>query len=110
MAAMAAGIARDRAQALRARVVAHVVYERPCAIQRRRAQIVAAPLHDVARRIAHTAADALDASLQCLRLLAGRLYCSKIIAPRARAFILPFGARPLVEELAHVGGEVAHDG
>ena len=48
VAAMAAGVAGDRAQPLELGAVALVLDQRPCAVQRRRPEVVRIPGHDVA--------------------------------------------------------------
>ena len=106
VAAVAARIARDCAQALGALGVAHVIDQGPGAVESGGAQEVGPPLHHVARRIAHRAADALDAGVHGLTLGAVGAHAGKWLVAGLLALKAPEGPRPFVEEGAHVGGQV----
>jgi hypothetical protein len=110
MTGVTAGIAGDGSKAFGLLHVAHVVHQRPRPIERGGPQEIGAPGHDVARRVADAASDALDARLNCAPLPGGRLDTREIIAPRRFALELSLGTRPLVEEIAHVGREVLDHG
>src|SRR5688500_3974282 len=104
---MAARVSRYGAQALEPRRVPHVVHERPGAIERRRPEVIRIPLHHVARRVAHAAADALDAGVGELARRRARRHRHEIILLRLPPAKLALRARPLAEELAHVDHQVA---
>src|SRR4051812_43686733 len=99
---VAAGVARYRTKPFTLAVVALIVDERPCTIERRRTEKVGAPSDDVACGIADTATDALDAGF-CRRALRGvGLDCRNFADASAIAGKESLGARPLVEECAHI--------
>ena len=109
MAGMATRVASDGAQPLSGFCIAHVGDERPCAVERRGAQVIGVPAHHIARGIAHAAADAFDACIGGLaRRRLGR-HAREVIGSGRATLEMPPGALPLVEERAHVGHEVAHD-
>src|SRR6185436_423762 len=72
-------------------------------------EILRVPRHHVARRVAHRAADALDAGIRLHARRRIRAHFREIVLARGMAAELAFGARPLVEELAHVRHQVAND-
>ena len=63
VAGLAAVAAGHRVEPRRLALVAHVVDQRPGAVERRRAEIIRVPRHHVAGRIADAAADAFDAGV-----------------------------------------------
>ena len=63
VAGVAAAGGGDRRQPLRVAGVAHVVDERPGAVERGRAEIVRVPAHRVAGGVADAAIDALDGGI-----------------------------------------------
>ena len=113
MAGMAARIARDRRQPFAPRAVAHIVHQRPGAVERGGAQIVGVPGHDVATGMAGAAADAFDAGIGSLPLRAGGGHGLELGRDRAIGGLarLEAAARagPFVEEGGHVCGQVADD-
>jgi len=60
MAGVAAGVAGDRGEPQASGAIARIVDERPRPVERRRAEVVAIPVHDVAARVTDAAADAFD--------------------------------------------------
>src|SRR5688500_8019175 len=109
MAAVAAGVARDGAQALELSRVALGLPQSPGPVERRRPQIVPIPGDHLARAVADPAADAFDAGIRRLSVLGGWRHGGEIVLLRAGRLELPFRPCPLVEELAHVGDQVADD-
>ena len=89
---------------------AHVADQRPGPIERRRSEVLAAPLHDVARAVAHAAADAFDRLVHELALDAIGLHACEVVLAGLLAPKLPFGPRPFVEERRHVRDEILHHG
>ena len=89
--------------------VALVLDQGPGAVERRRAQVLRIPRHHVARGVAHGAADALDAGIRLHARRRVRPHFREVVLARGVAAEFAFGARPLVEKLAHVGHQVAND-
>src|SRR3989441_13251719 len=104
---MAAGVAGDRAQALERPPVTLVLDQRPGAVERRRAEVVRIPGDDVAGAVAHAAANAFDPRIHLLSVRRIRGYASEVVAPCLSTSKAAFCSRPLVEELAHVGDQIA---
>src|SRR5437764_3499282 len=109
MACVTAGVTGNRAQAPESRGVALIVHQRPCAIERGGAEKIGTPSDDIAGRVANAAADAFDARIRGDALTRSGIDAREIIAARAFARELAFCARPFVEEVAHVGHEIAND-
>ena len=106
VAGVTTGIARHRAQAFPLLRIAHVIDQRPRAIERGGPEEIRAPGDDIARGIAYAAADAFDAGVGGTPLFRRRLDTGKVVMTRFRAFELTPGPRPLVEEIAHVRREI----
>ena len=93
--------------ARRLAAVAHVVDQRPGAVERRRAEIVLVPGHHVAGRIADAAADAFDAGVGGLPLAASPAAPRRSpLSGSGRARNSPCASLPLVEEVGHLDREV----
>src|SRR5439155_1463840 len=107
VAGMAAGIAGDRAQALDRRPVALILDQGPGAVERRRAEIIRIPGDDVAGAVAHAAADAFDPRIHLPSVCGIGGYASEVVAPSFSTPEAAFCTRPLVEEPAHVGDQIA---
>src|SRR4051812_29311499 len=91
VAAMAAGISGDRTQPLELRAVALVLHQRPRAVQRRWAKVVAIPGNDVTRAVAHPAADAFDRRVRQQPLRGRRIDSFKILVPGPASLELALG-------------------
>src|SRR5204863_5111628 len=83
MAGMTARIAGNRAQSCAPIHVASVIDERPRAIERSGAQKIGTPSDDIARGVAHAAADAFDAGVGGNPLRGIGRYAHKIITSGA---------------------------
>src|SRR5215813_2665383 len=99
MAGMAASIAGDRVEAFVTRGVAHVVLERPGAIERGGTEILAVPGDHVAGRIANAAADTFDRCVRGLPLLARRRHHGEIRRRLPARLERAARVAPFVEEL-----------
>ena len=108
MAGVAAGVARHRREPRPVAGVAYVVDQGPGAVQRRRPEVVGVPGDDIARAVAHPAADALDGDIREPALLRSGRHAREIILPGLRAFEISVRFRPFIEERGHVGDEVPH--
>ena len=93
---MAACVPRDRGESLGATAIANIVDERPGAVERRGAEKIRLPCHDIARRVAHAAADAFDRGIDRLSRRGVGANAREIVLARRCGLELPPGARPLV--------------
>src|SRR5712672_388093 len=110
MAGLAAGIARHRRQPRIISGVAHVVEQRPGAVERGRPEVFLVPGHHVAGRIADPAADAFDPRVggAALRRLRGH---HREILPRPRARLeITVRFLPFVEEPRHLDRQILDHG
>src|SRR5215469_4337816 len=98
MARMAARIVRYRGDARLLLRVAHIVDERPGAVQRGGPEIVRIPCDDIAARVAHAAADAFDAGIGGLARGRSRIDARGRLGARALAREITFRVAPFVEE------------
>ena len=72
MAGMAARIAGYRIQPFAARAISRIIHQGPGTVERRRAEVILVPGHDIAGSIADRAADAFNARVSLLpRFAAG---------------------------------------
>src|SRR5262249_52310726 len=110
VAGVAAAGGRDRLQTLGVAPVAHVVHERPRAIERRRPGIVGIPAHGIAGGIAYPAIDAFDGGVGGDARRAVRPDVLDLLVARLRRHEGALRAVPLVEEGAHVGNQILDDG
>src|ERR1700736_2966658 len=107
---MTAGAGGDRVHARGVALVAHVVDERPGAVERGGPEIIGIPRHHVAGGMADAPADALDAGVGGLSSRGRRRHDREIVRRLRGRLEMALGALPLVEERAHVDGKVPHHG
>src|SRR5687768_2533897 len=110
MARMTTRIPRDRSQPVGILFFPDIVDQGPRAVERRGTEVFRIPFDDVAGGVAHAAADALDAFVDRNSFFGLRRHLGEIVLPGLSPAELAFRARPLVEELAHVGHQVADHG
>src|SRR5580700_11416900 len=101
MTEMTAGAGGDRVHARGVALVAHVVDERPGAVERGGPEIIGIPRHHVAGGMADAAADALDAGVGGLALRARRRHDREVVRWLRTRLEMTLGGLPLVEEREH---------
>src|SRR5690348_3007 len=106
VARLATAVGGHRTHARNAGAIAHVVDERPRAVQRRGTEIIALPADDVARRVADRATDALDRRVDRPALWRRGRDLRKIVLAGCRRLELALRGRPFVEERRHVDDEI----
>src|SRR5262249_14881302 len=106
----ATGVARHGVEPRGVPGVAHVVDQRPGAVERGRPEIVPVPRDDVAGRVTDAAADALDAGVGRPPLRRRRRHHGEVLCRRGPRLEKALGVTPFVEELRHVDREILDDG
>ena len=111
MAGMAARIARHRIQPFIARAISRIIHQGPGAVERRGAEVITIPGHNIAGSVANGAANAFNAGISLSPGLAAGGDHGKFIRHGAIRRILglkkPLRPLPFVEERRQISSQVA---
>ncbi len=111
MAGMAARIARHRIQPFIARAISRIIHQGPGAVERRGAEVITIPGHNIAGSVANGAADAFNACIRFAPGFAAGCHHSKFIRHGAIRRVLrlenSLRALPFVKERRQISSQVA---